>query len=290
MTAESIAARFAELGHDIPIDAISKRIEELTDRFKVPVPEAEASVVSYFIRETGVDRAEYYKGSGANQTIKISDIPTTEGKWINIRCKLIDVWDTAHESMQQVGLVGDETGKIKFTIWKSADVSSMEVDKAYLLENVVTNVWNDRVSISVNKSSKIIEIDDDIEVVSIDAECTGALVAIKPNSGLIKRCPTCKRVLKGGTCSEHGNVDGYYDLRVMGVLDDGKVAQDILLGRELTEEVWGNTMDDAIKRAMDALDPSVVADDISRKLLGRYYTVTGSMADTMLIAKSCEAI
>jgi len=290
MAAETIATRFAELGHDIPIDAISKRIKDLTGKFKVPQSEAEASVASYFIRETGIEREDYYVGGGANQTMSIGDIQIEEGKWMNIRAKLIDIWDSTSEHIAQIGLLGDETGKTKFVLWRNAGLESMVQDKSYLIENVVTSIYNDKVSISMNKTSTITEIDDDIEVGYTDAECTGALVAIKPNSGLIKRCPTCKRALKSGTCPEHGNVDGYYDLRLMAVIDDGTVAQDVLLNKELTEEIWGSTMDDAMSMATDALDSGVVAEDIGNKMLGRYYTVAGGMAETMLICKSCEAI
>lgn len=290
MTAKTIKARFTELGHDIPLDAITKRIDDLTGRFRVPQQEAESSVVAYFLRETGVERSEYYEGAGGNQTVSIADIPQEDGKWINLRAKCSQIWDTVHESMAQVGLIGDETGRVKYTIWKNADLPPLEEGKSYSFENIVTNEWNDRISVTFNKTSVITEIEEDIAVGYLESEYIGAVVAIKASSGLIKRCPECKRALKNGTCSEHGAVDGVYDLRILAVLDDGTSTQDIMLNKELTESVWGSTMDTAMSMATDALDAGVVAEDIGSKLLGRYYKVVGGQADTMLIAKTCEAI
>ena len=290
MSAEQIVTRFKELEHEIALPEVEERLSTLMTKFKVPEDDANSSVVAYYLRHFVVDRADYYKGAGANQSVSISDIPNEEDKWVNLRVKFVDLWDNAHELMQQVGLVGDSTGKIKFTIWKSAGLESMEVDKSYSIENVVTKVWNDRVSITMNKTSVITEIDDDIEVGFAESEMVGAMVTLKTNSGLIKRCPTCKRALKSGTCPEHGNVDGYYDLRIMAVIDDGVIAQDVLLGKELTESVWGRTMDEAMGMATQALDSGAVMDDMANSLVGKYYSVKGSMMESMLLVKTCEAV
>ncbi len=35
-----------------------------------------------------------------------------------VRAKVVQEWDASHERMLQSGLLGDETGTIKFVIWK----------------------------------------------------------------------------------------------------------------------------------------------------------------------------
>ena len=40
------------------------------------------------------------------------------------------------------------------------------------------------------------------------------MIDIQTGSGLIKRCPECKRALVKGACAEHGKVKGEYDLRI----------------------------------------------------------------------------
>lgn len=290
MTSEQIRTRFSELGVDIPIEDINSRIEDLTGRFHVPVDESERSVISYFLRKHGIERADYYKGAGSNQTVTIADIPQQDGQWVNLRAKCVQLWEVTSPSMVQVGLLGDETGQTKFVSWASAELPTLEEGKVYSFENIVTNEWQGKISVSFNKTSKIVEIDDDIEVADTTSEYTGVLVSIRQNSGLIKRCKECNRALKSGVCSEHGNVEGIYDLRIMGVLDDGKSVQDILLGLDATVAIFGSTLDEAKAVAVDALDAGVVLDQMRNGLVGRYYSVSGSDMGDMLLVKSCEVI
>lgn len=290
MGSEQIVARFTELGHDIDEAEATSRMDTLTGQFKVPEADAMSSVVAYFLRKLGVERSDYYKGMGTTQSSTIADIPVEEDKWVNLRVKLTDIWDSDHETIQQTGLLGDETGKIKFTLWSSAGLPDMELNKVYSIDSVVTKVWNDRVSINMNKASKITEIEDEIEVGHTDVEFTGVLVAIKPNSGLIKRCTECNRALKSGTCSEHGANEGTYDLRIMGVLDDGRETKDILLGKELSESIWGHTMDEAMQMATSSLDAGVVLDDMMNTLVGKYYKVEGGQMESMIFVRTYEVI
>lgn len=290
MTAKDIQSRFAGLGVEISEDDIESRIKTLTEKFKVPVSDAENSVISYFLRDSGIERGEYYTGSGGNQTVSVADLPQDKGQWVNLRVKLTDIWDTTSEHITQTGLIGDETGKTKFVLWRNACLGEMELDKSYILENVVTSVYLDRVSITLNKTSVITEIDDDIEVGGSSVEYTGVMVKIKDGSGLIKRCPECNRALRSGTCAQHGNVDGVNDLRIMAVFDDGLSYQDAIFNRELTEALWEHTLDGAVSLAVEALDASVVMEDMERALVGKYYTVSGGIAETTLIVKEFKVI
>lgn len=291
MTVAQIVERFAEIGYDeICAEDVSLRISTLTDQFKVPVTEAENSVVSYYLRANGLERAAYYSGSGGNQMLGVGDLPKEDGVWCNIRAKVVSFFDNTSDFMSQVGMIGDETGKVKFVIWKNAGLPSVDEGKSYMFENVTTSLYEDRVSISFNKTSAITELDDDIEVRDKVAECTGVLVAIKNGSGLIKRCPDCNRALQAGTCSEHGNVDGKFDMRIMGILDDGKETMDVILDAALTAVVYGIDINVAKGMAMDAMDANVVLEDMRVKMLGKYYTVSGSLADTAIIGKFCEEV
>jgi len=131
--------------------------------------------------------------------------------------------------------------------------------------------------VKLNKTT-VITPTEDIEVASNDITMTGAIVDVQSGSGLIKRCPECNRPLNKGLCVDHGKQDGEYDLRVKAVLDDGKIAQDIILNQEMTYKVTGIDVKIAKKMAMDAVDPAVVLDEIKRSLLGKYFTVRGRVA------------
>ncbi|MBA1341989.1 MAG: hypothetical protein C5S52_00065 [ANME-2 cluster archaeon] len=140
------------------------------------------------------------------------------------------------------------------------------------------------------KNALINELDEDIEVGFTTTEFTGAMVRIKDSSGLIRRCPICNRALTKGTCMEHGNVDGIYDLRIIAVMDDGVSVQEALFNREITESISGITLDEAKEMAVDALDHSVVLDEMKKQLLGRYYTMTGSIFDRYLLVEGIQPV
>ncbi|SNQ61520.1 replication protein A [Candidatus Methanoperedens nitratireducens] len=214
--------------------------------------------------------------------VKASDIKE-DGKWVTLRAKVVQLWETNHESVSQVGLLGDESGTIKFTKWKKANLPQVEEGKSYLFKNVTTSEWQGQFSIKLNKTSAIEPIKEDIEVGSTLTEYRGAIVDIQSGSGLIKRCPECNRALVKGACGEHGKVEGIYDLRVKAVMDDGEKVQDILLNREVTEALIGITIQKAKEMATEALDQSVVLDLIKSKLIGRYFIVSGKRLDRFIL-------
>ena len=284
--AQEINARFSELGVEIPIGEIEERLEKMINKFKVPKEEARRSVVNYFLKSHDIKRNEYYVGGQSESPmVNISDI-AQDGKWVNVRGKIVQLWDNTHESISQVGLIGDETGTIKFTMWESAGASSVEEDRSYLFKNVVVNEWNGKFQLNVNKSSTIESIDDDIEVGTATVEFTGAMVDIQSGSGLIKRCPECNRALTKGACMEHGKVDGVYDLRIKAVMDDGVSVQDAILKRDQVEGITGITLESAVALAADALDQGVVLEQMKSLLVGKYYSLRGPRVDRYLIVES----
>jgi replication factor A1 len=219
------------------------------------------------------------------EELKICDI-NKAGCWIDLRAKVVQLWDASSETISQTGLVGDDTGVIKFVKWTKSGLPDMIEGRTYLIKNVVTDEFQDRFSVKLNRSSEIVELDEEIEVGTQTSEFSGVIADIYKGSGLIKRCPICRRALFSGTCGEHGKVDGAYDLRIKAVLDDGKGVQDILANRETTERLTGLSLEDAIEMAMEALDHEVVNGIIEERLVGRYYTVKGSRIDRYLLVET----
>jgi replication factor A1 len=227
--------------------------------------------------------------SRAAQAVKVVEI-TEPGLWVDLKVKVAQLWETNSDAISQSGLVGDETGSIKFVKWAKADLSNMEEGKSYLLRNLVTDEFQGRFSVKLNRTSQIEPLDVDVEIGSQAAEFSGALVDVQKGSGLIKRCPVCKRSLAKGVCSEHGKVEGTYDLRIKGVLDDGRRVQDVLINRETTERLVGLTLDEAKQMAMEALDHEVVRSLIESKLMGRYFSITGPRVDRYLLVETINDV
>ncbi|MCQ8902838.1 MAG: replication protein A [Methanothrix sp.] len=217
---------------------------------------------------------------------KVVDI-SGPGQWINLRAKVVQLWEPSSDSIQQQGLLGDETGVVRFVKWAKSEQPDLVEGRSYLFRNLVTDEFQGRFSVKINRSTVIEETEEPIEV-SLNRRISGAIVDIQKGSGLIKRCPTCKRPLSKGMCAEHGKVEGVYDLRVKAAIDDGLIVQDILINRERVEELIGLTMEQAKEMAMEALDHEVVLALIEEKLIGRYFEVTGPVRDRYLLVDSIK--
>jgi replication factor A1 len=227
--------------------------------------------------------------SKAAQQVTVVEI-NEPGLWVDLKVKVAQLWETNSEAISQSGLVGDETGTIKFVKWAKADLPDLEDGKSYLLKNLVTDEFQGRFSVKLNRTSQIEPLDVDVEIGSIAAEFSGALVDVQKGSGLIKRCPVCRRSLAKGVCNDHGNVDGTYDLRIKAVLDYGSRVQDVLMNRETTERLVNLTLEEAKQMAMEALDHEVVRTMIESKLMGRYYSITGPRIDRYLLVESINEV
>ena len=257
-------------------------VGEYNGRFQVQLNKN--SSVEKLDEVIGVGGGDFVPAARESELRNISDL--VGGQWATVKGKVVQLWENSHESIEQAGLLGDQTGVIKFTNWASSELQDMEEGKSYILKNIVVNEWGGKAQIQLNRSSSIEELDEDIEVGSATSTYFGAMVDIQTGSGLIKRCPECKRALVKGACPEHGKVKGEYDLRIKAVLDSGTSTQDALINRELTEKLAGLSLDTAIAMAADALDPGVVLDKLKTELVGRYYTVTGHKLDRYILVNS----
>ncbi len=274
---------------DVSVDDITERLETLVEEYKVPLSEARRSVTNTYLDEAGMDRDDIV--GGGNEVKQISEVDSPE-EWIDLTAKVVDLWDADSDAVAQVGLLGDETGTIKFTKWSKSDLPELDEGGVYELRNVVTDEYQGRFSVKLNRTTTITELDEDIDVGDDAVEVEGALVDIQSGSGLIKRCPEegCTRVLQNGRCSEHGEVEGEFDLRIKGVLDDGENVHEVIFDREATENLTGITLEEAKEMAMDALDTTVVADEMREKTLGHYYRVEGPTLGRYVLANEVDEL
>ena len=275
---------------DVTVDDVASRLDSLVNEYKVPMEEARRSVVSHYLDEAGLERDEIRSGGGTEDA-QLADIDTDE-EWLNVTAKVVDLWEPRSDAVGQVGLLGDESGTIKFTKWAKSDLPELEEDKVYSLGNVVTDEYQGNYSVKLNRTTTVEELDVEMEVGDDSEEVEGALVDIQSGSGLIKRCPheDCTRVLQNGRCSEHGEVEGEFDLRIKGVVDDGVDVHEVIFDEEATEELTGISLDEAKQMAMDALDTTVVADEMREKTLGHYYRVAGPTMGRYLLVDEMETL
>ena len=285
--AEAIAEQFSD--HlDVGPDEVEERLENLVNEYRVPLDEARRSVTNSYLEDAGMERDEL--GRGGSEEVLVNDIDEDE-QWVDLRVKLVDLWEPRSDSVSQVGLLGDESGTIKFVAFETSDLPDLTEGQSYELSNVVTDEYEGDYSVKLNRTTTSTEIDEAVDV-GDDAETVeGALVDIQSGSGLIKRCPEddCTRVLQNGRCSEHGQVEGEFDLRIKGVLDDGETVTEVIFDREATEDLTGMGLEAAKDMAMDALDTTVVAEEMADDVLGRYYRVTGPRFNRYVLVDEMES-
>jgi ssDNA-binding replication factor A large subunit len=211
-----------------------------------------------------------------------------------VRAKVVQEWDTTHERMLQSGLLGDETGTIKFVIWKEEGKEQLTVGKVYNIFYALVDEFNGRLSLNLNTAT-ILSEEGDIPVSSGDATVRGAIVHIAPGSGLIKRCPVegCNRAIsRQNYCPVHEIQPKFiYDLRIKGWLDTGEKTHNVLLPRDVVESLTGITLAAAQEIAENnPLGMDEVFLRMRDTILGRYVSCHGREIDNRLLAKTCERV
>ena len=204
--------------------------------------------------------------------------------------KTIDGRDGETEILS--GVLGDDTGRLPFTDWDPH--AEVEEGASVRIEDVSIREFRGVPSVNASEFSSVIGLGEDVTVSedapemgideavtsggAYDVRLVGNIIEVRDGSGLIERCPECGRVVQNGQCRSHGQVDAEDDLRVKAILDDGTGTVTAILGHDLTAEVYGGGIEDAKEHARDAMDKSVVADDIREKLVGKEYRVRGQLS------------
>ncbi len=291
---EDIHGRFKTAGIEVDRNKIRSNLDRLIG-YKVPLNEASRTVITILRKEYNVPFDAFKPGSAG--LVSIASIKG-DNKWVTVKGKVIQLWEPRSDAISQTGLIGDDTGVIKFTIFaKSAEKLDITLEKgeSYEFRNVVSSIWQDQTSLKVNSISEIIMLDSEIEVKRQSATVTGIITEISAGSGLIKRCPECKRKLSKGNCAEHGRVEGMYDLRLKAVLQDSVFTNppqsfDLVMNAAIVEKLTGINLQRAIEIATEALDTAVVSDKLAEKMIFRYYKVTGAQLSSNFLVEDIAPV
>ena len=265
------------------------KVAEYNGRLSLSLNSAEYSVVD------GADDM-VVQGAAPSSPLPVTNVRDLSVGFASLHVKFVEEWESRSERMLQTGLLGDETGRIKFVLWKDDTKEKLEPGRVYHITNAKVDEYNGRLSVVLN--SAVYEADDpaaDIAVGTVLDSYAGTIVQISGGSGLVKRCPVegCNRVLsRQNFCPIHEIQNNYnYDLRIKAVLDDGQKAYNVLMGREVTEALTGMTMDQAIDLASESpLGLEEVQAQFTEKLCGRYVRCFGNDFEGRILVKSAEFI
>ena len=162
------------------------------------------------------------------------------------------------------GDVADPTGKCRCSIWSEPPFDFESTPVVVRLKGVRVRAWQGIPDITVDNESQIEVLaaapwGDDVDLANnvVDVELsdlssgasrvgistTGNVISIREDSGIIKRCPECRRVLRDGECATHGAQEGETDVRLRVVLDDGKSTISLIINKSASESLIGMKQD-----------------------------------------------
>ncbi len=214
-----------------------------------------------------------------------------KGRILSVEQREVNVQGEAKKIFS--GVLADPSGKVQFTAWHDFKLKEGEVVR---ISKGTVKAWRGIPQLSFDDRAEVTEVNEKFpsaeelqktgvrmiaEIASrggaADTSIQGVVVEVRDGSGLIMRCPECKRALQKGMCKLHGRVEGFPDLRVKAILDDGSGAVSAVIGRELTEKLADITLDEAMQRAREKMDYGVVSDLLEERLVLKVLTATGSV-------------
>lgn len=160
---DQISARLKDQNVSVPDEEIEVRLKKLIDDFRVPEGEARRSVLNYFQKEHGI----MPQARASSEKVKISEIKES-GRWVDLEVKVLDLWEPATEAISQTGLVGDGSGAMKFVKWKKSELPDLALGQSYSLKKVVTDEYQGRFSIKLNRTSQIEPLEMEVEAREIN--------------------------------------------------------------------------------------------------------------------------
>ncbi|MEE2759771.1 MAG: hypothetical protein VYA86_07330 [Candidatus Thermoplasmatota archaeon] len=188
----------------------------------------------------------------------------------------------------------DPTGICRLTAWSELPIDSDSLPVAIKLSGVRVRSWQGTPDLTVDNLNQA-EVLDAIPWETIDAtahsvevdftellsggsrsgiQSTATVISVQGGSGIILRCPECKKAMRDGACRDHGPQVGDEDLRLRIILDDGISNGALIIGREPAENFLGKTMDEVKEACKSDQGESFLA-DLRSKMLGRKYTFSG---------------
>lgn len=206
------------------------------------------------------------------------------------------------------GSLADETGRADFSSWhdfglKEGDVArlrggyirtwrgvpQLSFDSRDSVERLPDGALPPMAELAVDTVVPIEELERRGGAQSVAVQ--GIVIEVREGSGLVFRCPECRRVVRKGACATHGRVEATPDLRVKAVVDDGTGSLSVVIGRELTEALLGKTLEQCKALAQEAFDAEVVRDLIADRLVARPVRVAGNvLSDDFGLMMICSRV
>ena len=236
-------------------------------------------------------------GRSAPQVVKIGELRDglnniiVTGRILSLKSREVDT-PSGRKTIHS-GIIGDETGRVEYTAWE--DFELME-DEVITISNGYVKGWKGIPRVSFGERAEITKLDIEfpsadelsgevlrtIEEIernggAFDVTTRGTVVDIKKGTGLIFRCPECRRVVLKGVCQVHGKVQQVPDLRIRAVIDDGFASMTAVMRKEISEALTGITLKEALDEARETMDTETISQRFEEYLLAKPLVVRGTV-------------
>ena len=193
------------------------------------------------------------------------------------------------------GDVADPTGKCRSSMWEEPPFDFESTPIVVRIKGARVRAWQGVPDITVDNQSQIevlaaapwgndVDLTNNFVEVNLEELVTGAsrvgistqgnVVSIREDSGIIYRCPECRRVLRDGECATHGAQEGNKDLRLRMVLDNGKSTISLIVNKEASESLTGMTQEE-ISSSIAENGSMQFVQELRERLLGRELVARG---------------
>ena len=92
----------------------------------------------------------------------------------SIRAKVVQKWKPTHDRMLQSGLLGDESGTIKFVIWKEPGKKPLEIGSVYSVSYALVDEYNGRLSLNLTTAT-VMQEEGDLLIKGRDVKIADAI-------------------------------------------------------------------------------------------------------------------
>jgi ssDNA-binding replication factor A large subunit len=258
MDLEQAIDTIVEQGNDR--NAVEQEVEELR-AYQVPDDEIVLTLRDRFLDDDGEDVLFQ-----SNETLDLNNVE--DEKWGNATVEVVDLWDADHEAIAQTGLIGNETGVIKFTRFTDVDGPTLEEGETYSIASMVGDEYQGQMSLKFVSTTEIEQADTEVEVADPTITDTARVEKIGGGAGYIERCPEedCSHTLEEGRCRKHGDVDGEPDLRATVRLNTG---DRLFIHQEELEELMDTSLEEVLEVVRDAMDKNAYELHVRERLLTR---------------------
>jgi replication factor A1 len=190
------------------------------------------------------------------------------------------------------GVLGDGSGTIAFSSWTDFRLRTGEalriaggyvgsfrgraqlvLDERAQVERIPGSALPSAVEFSNSPPRSLAEVEASGGGVDVCVE--GVVVGLSPPSGLVYRCPTCRRLTQQGLCRLHGRVEGEPDLRARLVIDDGTGSATVQAGRADAESLGGFTLEEWLQKLRSQPDASRIEETLFERTFGERLRVRG---------------